>query len=131
MISRRLEVIGLLSLAFLCLSPHAWAQDVPVKQAPTVRAVIQGPGTEFYVYFDQPVDHIHSCLIVGRDGKVVELLNPRLESQPHVLFARMPALAPGDYKLYWTLPVEGGATTVQGGIPFTVRQKQDEERTPR
>ena len=104
-------------LAFLGLAPHAWTQDLR-----NVRTVIHGPGTEFSVHFDQPVDHIHSCLIVGRNGKMVELLNPRLEAQPDVLFARMPTLTPGDYKLYWTFPGKDGTTIVKGGIPFTVKE---------
>jgi methionine-rich copper-binding protein CopC len=119
-----LRLIGLMAFGLLFMSPRVWTQQMHVVQhEPTVRAVIQGPGTDFFVHFDQPVDHIHSCLIIGHDGKVVELLNPRLEAQPDVLFARMPTLPPGDYKLYWTIPTKDGATVAQGGIPFSVKQK--------
>jgi len=120
--SKSLLAARALLLVFLCLPSRSWAQDLP-----NVRIVTQGPGTEFSVQFDQPIDHIHSCLIVGHDGKVVELLNPRLGAQPDVLFGRMPALPPGEYKLYWTTPAQGGGSTWHGGIPFTVKA-EDEAR---
>jgi hypothetical protein len=122
--SRRLLAAATVPQLFLFLSLQGWAQDLP-----NVRIVTQGPGTELSVQFDRPVDHIHSCLIVGRDGRVVELLNPRLGAQPDVLFGRMPALRAGDYKLYWTMPAQDGSTTLLGGIPFTIRAERDEARS--
>ena len=121
--SRRFEMIGLLSLSLMNLSPQAWAHDVPLAESPpSVRAVFDGRNVEFFLRFDRPVDHVHSRIAIMRDGKVVKMLNPRLEAQPDVLFARAATLSPGDYKLYWLVRSKEGTDLVQGGVPFTVSE---------
>ena len=123
MISRRLGAVFLLSISLLCLSSGAWAQAVRVvDSAPKASAVVEGRSSEFFVRFDRPVDHIHSILVVTRDGKEVEKLHPRLESSPEVLFARASTLAPGDYMLHWAVRTMTSADVIQGDIPFSVKQ---------
>src|ERR1051326_8453061 len=98
---RRLVVAGLFAVAF---SASAAAQDVQVMDsAPKAQAVIGEPGSSFFVRFDRPIDHIHSSLSIWRDGRVVEHLQPRLQTEPNVLFARAPTLRAGDYMLRWTV----------------------------
>src|SRR5262245_23781751 len=117
---RRVTLIGLFAMA---LPATALAQDLQVMDsAPKAQAVIGEPGSSFYVRFDRPIDHIHSNLSIWRDTKLVETLQPRLQSEPNVLFARAPTLAPGEYFLRWTVRTMEGVKVVQGDIPFTVKR---------
>ena len=116
---RRLALVGLFAIAF---AASATAQDVQVMDsAPKAQAVIGEPGSSFFVRFDRPIDHIHSNLSIWRDGKLVEYLQPRLQSSPDVLFARAPTLPPGEYLLRWTVRTMDGVKVIQGDIPFTVK----------
>lgn len=92
-----------------------------VDSRPAAHAVIEGRSSEFFVRFDRPVDHVRSTLDITRGGKLVERLQPRLESAPEVLFARAPTLPEGDYTLHWAVRTLAGAQVVQGDIPFTVK----------
>ena len=94
------------------------AQDVRVlDSAPTANAVIGPRSSGFYVRFNRPVDHEDSRLSIKQDGRIIEVLHPRLESAPDVLFARAPTLQPGRYSLPW---IVGGESRFDGEIPFTV-----------
>ena len=116
---RRLVLIGLFATVF---SASAAAQDVSVlDSAPKAKAVIGEPSSEFFVRFDRPIDHIHSRLSIWRDGRLVEHLQPRLESSPDVLFARAPTLPPGEYMLHWTVRTMQDVKVTEGNIPFTVK----------
>ena len=124
MISRRVAIAGLASAALLGALAPARADDVRVMQSmPEASAVIGGRGSEFFVRFDKPVDHIHSTLAITRDGKLVEQLHPRLESAPDVLFARVSTLPAGDYKLHWEVRTMAGVDRIKGDIPFTVKDQ--------
>jgi len=99
-------------------SGSANGQGVSVlDSAPTANAVIGRRSSAFYVRFNRPVDHEDSRLSIKQNGKVIEVLHPRLDSAPEVLFARAPTLAPGRYSLHWTV---GGSPQFDGEIPFTV-----------
>ena len=116
---RRAVLSGLLAMM---LPATAWAQEVQVTDsAPKARAVIGEPSSSFFVSFDRPIDHIHSNLSIWRDGQLVERLQPRFQTEPHVLFARAPTLAPGEYQLRWTVRTMEGVKVTQGDIPFTVK----------
>ena len=114
---RRLILIGLFATVF---SASAGAQDVSVlDSAPKAKAVIGEPSSEFFVRFDRPIDHIHSRLSIWRDGRLVEHLQPRLESSPDLVAA--PTLPPGAYVLHWTVRTMQDVKVTQGNIPFTVK----------
>ena len=116
---RRLALVGLFAIAF---AASATAQDVQVMDsAPKAQAVIGEPGSSFFVRFDRPIDHIHSNLSIWRDGRLVEQLQPRLQSSPDVLFARAPTLPTGEYLLRWTVRTMEGVKVIQGDIPFAVK----------
>jgi methionine-rich copper-binding protein CopC len=117
MISRRHSILAGTSAGLLALVPVAHAQVTVLDSQPKANAVIGRRSSAFYVRFDGLVDHEDSRLAVMHDGKVVEVLHPRLESAPNVLFARAPTLQPGNYTLHWRV---GGPTPQQGEIPFTV-----------
>src|ERR1044071_9168677 len=115
----RLVVAGLFALAF---SASATAQDVQVMDsAPQAQDVVGEPGSSFFVRFDRPIDHIHSRLSIWRDSRLVEQLQPRLQSSPDVLFARAPTLPPGQYMLRWTVRTMDGVKVIEGDIPFTIK----------
>ncbi len=119
---RRRSVIAsggtVLAVGAALTAAPARAQSVHVlDSAPKAHATIDSRSSAFYVRFDRPVDHSDSRLAILRDGKIIEILHPRLESAPEVLFARAPTLPPGNYTLHWRV---GGAPQMEGEIPFTV-----------
>ena len=123
-LSRRLAIVVLTSMPLSGMLAPAWADEVHVVQStPAARAVIDGRSSAFFVRFDRQVDHVHSTLSITRDGKLVEQLEPRLESAADVLFARAPTLPAGDYKLHWAVRTMAGVDTIQGDIPFTVKDQ--------
>lgn len=96
----------------------ASGQGVSVlDSAPTADAVIGRRSSGFYVRFNRPVDHEDSRLSIKQNGRIIEVLHPRLDSAPEVLFARAPTLPPGRYSLHW---IVGGSPQLDGEIPFTV-----------
>jgi hypothetical protein len=117
MVTRRQSLLVGAAAGFLGTSA-ANAQDVRVlDSAPRANAVIGRRSSGFYVRFNRPVDHQDSRLTIKQDGRILEVLHPRLESAPDVLFARAPTLQPGRYSLHW---VVGGEPRFDGEIPFTV-----------
>ncbi|WP_425064958.1 hypothetical protein [Reyranella sp.] len=117
MVTRRQSLLIGAAVALAAAGP-ANAQDVRViDSAPKADAVIGPRSSGFYVRFNRPVDHEDSRLAIKQGGKIVEILHPRLESTPDVLFARAPTLQPGRYSLHWLV---GGSPQFDGEIPFTV-----------
>lgn len=116
---RRVAAMPLMGIAW-ALRP-AMADELRVMEStPAAKAVIDGRTSAFFVRFDRPVDHIRSTLEVMQDGKLIERLQPRLESSPEVLFARAPTLAPGNYELRWAVRTPTGSELIHGNIPFSV-----------
>ena len=118
MVGRRITFIGFAVPAFL-VAGHAVAQKV-IETMPAKDGMLSGLAGDYFVRFDQPVDHIHSLIEIRQDGKVLETLHPRLKSEPSVLFARVPNLKPGKYVMHWTVPAANGSTMYQGDVPFSV-----------
>ena len=118
MIVRRLAILG---LALPVLPAAVRAQDLRVVETwPADKARIASQSEGFFVRFDRPVDHIRSTLEIKRDGKIMQTLHPRLKAAPEMLFARVPALEPGDYTLGWTVTALDGANVIRGEIEFSV-----------
>jgi len=115
---------GWLLLAGLAVSgPSAGADDLRVLATGPVRnGVVEGPSDEFYVRFNQPVDHIHSDFLIMRGEDVVETLQPRFKTEPTVLFARRSPLPPGSYTLVWQVKSLEGQPIAVGQIPFTAEK---------
>jgi methionine-rich copper-binding protein CopC len=92
-----------------------------MESKPPPQAIIEGRHAAYSVRFDGPVDHRGSGLFITRDGKVVELLHPRLDAAPDVLFAAAPSLSPGPYELHWAAKSLPDGEVTEGALPFTVR----------
>lgn len=124
MILRRFVIPRLALASVLVLPAGASAASVHVQgSTPTANAVIDGRTTAFSVHFDQPIDHIRSVLVILHGGDVVEVLHPRLDSAPDVLFARAPTLPPGKYTLHWRVITLTDVGVTEGDIPFTVTSR--------
>jgi methionine-rich copper-binding protein CopC len=106
--------------ALIALPACAAAMHV-MESRPAAEAVMAQGNTEFFVRFDGPVDHARSRLTVLRDGQVVQTLHPRLNSQPSVLYAGVPRLAPGGYVLHWMTASMREHDMSEGDIAFQVR----------
>jgi methionine-rich copper-binding protein CopC len=119
MIGRRFAFIGLAIPAVFAGGPVVWAQKV-VETMPAKDGTLSGVRDDYFIRFDQPVDHIHSTIDIMQNGKRVQALRPRLNSEPTVLFARAPNLAPGKYVMHWSVPAANGSTVYQGEISFFV-----------
>lgn len=118
MITRRRSIFACSLAGLLGVTGSVKAQELRVlDSAPKADAVVGGRSSAFYVRFNRPVDHEDSRLAIKRDGGIIEVLHPRLESAPEVLFARAPTLQPGRYSLHWLV---GGSPQFDGEIPFTV-----------
>ena len=118
MIGRRFTFIGLVIPAVFAGGPVR-AQKV-VDTMPAKDGTLSGVRDEYFIRFDKPVDHIHSTIDILQNGKKVQTLRPRLNSEPTVLFARAPNLSPGKYTMHWSVPAANGSTVYQGEISFFV-----------
>ncbi|HLG44630.1 MAG TPA: copper resistance protein CopC [Reyranella sp.] len=121
MIGRRFTFIGLAIPAVFAAGPGVWAQKV-VETMPAKDGTLSSADGDYFVRFDQPVDHIHATIDIMQNGKTVQMLHPRLKSEPNVLFARAPNLAPGKYVMHWSVPSANGSTVYQGNVSFSVEQ---------
>ena len=119
MTTRVFALAGLAALALLGAALAASPLRV-LETMPANGAVISGISSEYYVRFDQPVDHLQSFFLIKRNDEVVERLDLRYKTEPDVLFARAPTLAPGSYKLLWTLRAMDGNEVQQGEVAFSV-----------
>jgi methionine-rich copper-binding protein CopC len=99
----RLQLVAMIALALVGASVARAEYLKVLETGPAANAVISAPSDGFFVRFNQSVDHVFLRLIVKRGADVVETLVPRLQSNPNVLFARAPSLAPGSYTLHWTV----------------------------
>ncbi len=108
--------------AGLMLASSALAATVRVMESrPAAQAIMDGEQTEFFVRFDAPVDHGASVLSVLRDGRIVQTLHPRLNSQPNTLYSGVRHLEAGAYVLHWMARLMQGSDVSQGDIAFSVK----------
>jgi methionine-rich copper-binding protein CopC len=124
MIGRRFTFIGLAIPTAFAVNA-AWAQALKVVETmPAKDGTLSGLSGDYFVRFDQPVDHIHSTIDIKQNGKTVQVLHPRLKTEPNVLFARAPSLAPGKYVMHWSVPAANGSTVYQGEVSFSVEKSK-------
>jgi methionine-rich copper-binding protein CopC len=123
--ANRLWLFIFLAAASLATLRQASASDLKVLETgPPANGVINTLSDGFFVRFDQPVDHINSRLLVRRGSETVETLQPRLQSDPAVLFARAPSLPPGRYTLHWVVKTIQDARIEEGDVPFSIGRRE-------
>ena len=117
----RIRVFALACLAALAVIYPISAEPLRVIETmPANGAVISGISSEYYVRFDQPVDHLQSFFVIKSQGAVIERLALRYQTQPDVLFARAPTLTPGRYTMMWSLRSIDGSQVEEGEVAFSV-----------
>ena len=110
-----------LACAFAIGGTPVLAQTMRVMESrPAAHALMDATNTRFFVRFDGPVDHAASTLTVLQDGRLVQVLHPRLNSSPNTLYGSGARLKPGDYELRWTTRQMHGQQGLFGTIPFRV-----------
>lgn len=125
MIGRRTTFIGLAIPAIFVAGSGGMAQTLKVVETmPVNDATLSGAGGDYFVRFDQPVDHLHSVIDIMQNGRVVQTLHPRFKTEPNVLFARAPTLAAGKYTMHWSVPAADASTVYQGEVSFSVAKGQ-------
>jgi methionine-rich copper-binding protein CopC len=118
MIARRTFFGG---LALAAAANPARADSLKVLEtAPASGAVLKDASSEYFVRFDQPVDHIRSRFLIKQNGAVVHTLAPRFKTAPEVLFARAPTLPAGSYAFHWSVRSLTGTEVLEGEVPFSV-----------
>lgn len=121
MVPRRVTILALVGVGMLAGFAAARADDLKVLETnPVANGTFDKRSDGFLVRFNQPVDHVNSQLVIKRGSDVVETLQPRLQSNPNVLFARAPGLPDGQYVLHWYVKTLAGAKVEQGDVPFSV-----------
>lgn len=82
---------------------------------------MDGRQTEFFIRFDGPVDHAASVITVLQDGRVTQVLHPRLNSRPNTLYSGVRRLAPGAYVLHWMTRSMPDRDVSEGEISFSIK----------
>jgi methionine-rich copper-binding protein CopC len=87
---------------------------------PFAEMTVDGRNAQYLVRFDGWIDHAASQLDISSNGKIVAALVPTGDSEPDVLAAASPLLAPGHYQLHWHAKSVPDGDFSDGMIAFTV-----------
>ena len=99
----------------------AEARSLHVRESyPVAETIVSGNSVQYVVRFDGSVDHAVSRLEILVDEKVVASLVPTVDSEPDVLAATAPVLAPGQYQLHWRARSVPDGDVSEGSIRFVV-----------
>lgn len=105
--------VGVRMLALLVvMSGSAEARPLNVRTSyPVAEMILDGRNAQYIVRFDVLIDHAAAGLDITANGKIVATLVPTGDSEPDVLAASTPVLAPGRYQLHWRVKSspEGGS----------------------
>ena len=119
MVLQRSAGFWLVLASVLIIQPTAWAEELRVMDTgPVNKGVEHGRIDEFYVRFNQPVDHIKSEFIIKRGNAVIEVLQPRFKAEPNTLYAERSPLPAGNYTLVWSVRALDGRQIAVGEIDF-------------
>jgi methionine-rich copper-binding protein CopC len=126
MVLMRFASPWLMLASLLLVQPAAWADDglQVMDTGPVNNGIERGRTDEFFVRFNQPVDHIKSEFIIKRGNDVVQVLHARFKTEPNVLFAERSPLPPGDYTLVWSVRALDGHQLAVGEIFFKSEGKK-------
>ena len=99
----------------------AGARPLHVRNSlPAAETVVDGSNAQYMIRFDGWIDHAASRIDVTQEAKTVETLIPNEESEPDLLLASAPRLAPGRYQLHWRAKSVPDGDFSEGFIVFTV-----------
>jgi methionine-rich copper-binding protein CopC len=105
----------------LAVLTGAQADDLKVLEThPAANAVMDSRSDGFLVRFNRAIDHVNSRMFVKRGNETVETLQPRVDTEVNVLFARAPTLPAGQYTLHWVVKTMQDARIEQGDVPFSI-----------
>jgi methionine-rich copper-binding protein CopC len=93
------------------------------ESSPATETIIRGHHAEYVIRFDGPVDHETARMDIMQGGRIVRTLTPLGDSAPDVLFAAGETPAPGHYTLHWRVCSPEDGAVSEGGIPFSVENK--------
>lgn len=119
-ISRATAMVFALVAAQLIGIHFANAHAVIIDAAPAVGATISAGDVDVTLHYNSRIDHQRSrlTLISGEGTSQLVAINP--DSAPDIVAAKIPNLAPGQYRLRWqVLAIDGHLT--RGDIPFSVK----------
>ena len=105
----------------LAVLTGAQADDFKVLETnPAANAVVDSRSDGFLLRFNRAIDHVNSRIFVKRGSEIVETLQPRVDTEVNVLFARASTLPTGQYTLHWVVKTMQDATIEQGDVPFSI-----------
>lgn len=111
--SRRALLLAVLLMA----APAAWAHSLLQESQPARGAVVDEP-RQLQLQFNEPV-RVLRLELSGPDGAVDLGFRPAAQAEK-VLTRDLPELAPGEYRVEWTL-IGGDGHTVSEDLRFTVQ----------
>jgi methionine-rich copper-binding protein CopC len=113
------SLIGLLLITRIGVEAHAF----PERSDPRVGAVIRTAPTEVRIWFDGDLEPAFSTLTVtDGTGRRIDRGDSHVENR-RLLQVRLPPLAPGVYRVTWSvLAIDGHRT--QGDYRFTLKSPE-------
>ena len=116
-------VVRIVTLTALLLAPAlAAAHAFPDHADPRVGSAVSPPPSEVRIWFDGEIEPVFSNIRVeNEDKKQVDRGDGGVSSQDKRLLAvRVPPLAPGKYRVYWSVVARDGHRT-EGDYPFRIK----------
>jgi len=112
----------LLAAVLLVAPPSARAHAFPEHADPRVGASVGASPPEVRIWFDGEIEPVFSTVRVENENKQrMDGGDGGVSSEDHRLLAvRIPPLAPGKYRVYWSVVARDGHRT-EGDYPFTVK----------
>jgi len=106
----------------LVAPPSARAHAFPEHADPRVGASVGASPPEVRIWFDGEIEPVFSTVRVENENKQrMDRGDGGVSSEDHRLLAvRIPPLAPGKYRVYWSVVARDGHRT-EGDYPFTVK----------
>lgn len=110
----------LCAIALVTPALEARAHAILVASQPQQNAELAGPEVDFRLEFNSRIDASRSSLQLAKDGAQPEPLALGKTTEPNLLVAKAPELAPGSYRLRWqVLSIDGHVS--RGDLNFRVR----------
>ena len=112
----------IVAAALLVAPPPARAHTFPDHAEPRVGASVSPSPPEVRIWFDGEIEPVFSTIRVENENKErMDRGDGRVSPQDHrLLIVRIPPLAPGKYRVYWSVVARDGHRT-EGDYRFKVK----------